>query len=147
MRRVLLREVTPLPATRPKLRWVIDRPGEPVHLSVDVQGQAAFQRAGLYGWVAPSERVRLYLFRPGGGLTYTKAALPRCGAVDWRHEAWFVEPVPSDERKLPFNVGEYRLARPIYCNQIVVTADIVEAMEAAELATRNKLRGWLGALL
>lgn len=122
---------------RLKLEWVVSRSGKVNAISrLDVMGHEAFKRAGLVAWAAPSHEVRLFVFLPHG--RSLSQGMPQ-GCAAWRHEAWLVTHDAGYD-------GHYRLVRAIARGVECMTADLVEVFAAAELATEQQLRSWLGKL-
>lgn len=124
----------------PKLEWCMSRQGKVNAIArIDVRGANAFAVAGLVAWAAPSDMVRLFVFMPHG--RSLAQGYPQ-GAARWRYESWFVVSDSSDHR---VTVNK-RLLRHIVQASELHTADMVEVFSACELATRLKLREWLGKL-
>lgn len=114
------RTVATIPALAPRLEWIARVRGvDPVAL-VDVAGKAAFERAGLYAFAKPSDRVRLFVFAPDAS---------SCGS--YRYEGWLVQ--PGEEGRV------MRLAVPLVATGWQVGRDAVDAMTACEAAARYAL--------
>lgn len=124
-----MRKLRALQPSGPQLQWVARVKGIDPAAQIDIDGAAAFRRAGLFAYVRPSARVALFVFDPN-------ADGPGC----WRYESWLIA------RTTQGDYG-YRLDRPIVCDRrMFKPGDAVDAMRQCELETAAEFRGWLGGL-